>query len=107
MAEQLNVDTDVAFNTAHVVRNDAEELREELSGLSWEWDNVSHGWSGVAASAFTGIWEEWHEGAATVVETLAEASRSLAKAAVLYEEQDSSSAQALGSLGSLPDQMGL
>jgi WXG100 family type VII secretion target len=99
MADQLRVDADTAFNTSHVVSNDAEELREELSRLSREWDNVSHGWSGVAASAFTQIWEEWHEGAANIVETLAESSRRLAKAAVLYEERDANSAQMLDSAG--------
>jgi WXG100 family type VII secretion target len=104
MAGYLKVNADMAFTTSHVVSNDAEELREELSRLAREWDNVAHGWSGVAASAFTPIWEEWHEGANKLVETLAESSRRLARAAVLYEEQDTNSAQ---SLGSLPAEMGL
>lgn len=39
MISHLKVDTDVAFNTSHVVSNEAEELREELSRLSREWDN--------------------------------------------------------------------
>jgi WXG100 family type VII secretion target len=99
MSDHLKVDADAVFNTSHVVSNDAEELREELSRLSHEWDNVSHGWSGVAASAFTQIWEEWHEGAAKIVETLAESSHRLATAAVLYEARDASSAQALDSAG--------
>jgi WXG100 family type VII secretion target len=100
MADLLRVDADAAFNTSHVVCNDAEELREELARLSREWDNLSHGWSGVAASAFTPAWEEWHEGAAHIVEALAESSRRLAQAAVLYEERDNNSAEMLGSTGS-------
>jgi WXG100 family type VII secretion target len=99
MADHLRVDADAAFNTSHVVSNEAEELREELARLSREWDNLSHGWSGAAASAFTPAWEEWHEGAARVVEALAESSRRLAQAAVLYEERDINSAQKLGSTG--------
>jgi WXG100 family type VII secretion target len=99
MADHLRVDADAAFNTAHVVSNEAEELREELAHMSREWDNVSHGWSGVAASAFAPAWEEWHEGAARIVEALAESSRRLAQGAVLYEERDISSAQMLGSAG--------
>lgn len=94
----------MVFNTSHAVSNNAEELREELSRLSREWDTVSHGWSGVAASVYTPIWEEWHEGATRLVETLAESSRSLAQAAILYEERDTDTAQ---TLGSLPDEMGL
>jgi WXG100 family type VII secretion target len=100
MADHLRVDADAAFNGSHVISNEAEELREELSRLSREWDNLSHGWSGVAASAFARTWEEWHEGAAKVVEALAESSRRLAQAAVLYEERDNNSAQMLGSTGS-------
>jgi WXG100 family type VII secretion target len=95
MAGHLEVDADLAFNTSHNVSNDAEELRAELAGLAREWGNVSHGWSGAAASAFTPIWEEWHDGATTLVEALAESSRRLAQAAVLYEEQDTTSAHAL------------
>lgn len=98
MAGHLEVNAEKAFNTAHAVSNDAEELREELSRLSRGWQNVSHGWSGAAASVFTSLWEEWHEGATKIVDALAESSRALAEAAVLYEQQDSSSAQALESL---------
>jgi WXG100 family type VII secretion target len=100
MADHLRVDADAAFNASHVISNEAEELREELSRLAREWDNLSHGWSGVAASAFAPAWEEWHEGAARIVESLAESSRRLSQAAVLYEERDTSSAHALGSAGS-------
>jgi WXG100 family type VII secretion target len=100
MGDHLRVDADAAFNTSHVVSNEAEELREELARLSRGWDNLSHGWSGVAASAFTPAWEEWHEAAARIVEVLAESSRRLAQAAVLYEERDNNSAEMLGSTGS-------
>ena len=100
MADHLRVDADAAFNAAHVVSNEAEELREELARLSREWDNLSHGWSGVAASALTPAWDEWHEGAAGIVEVLAESSRRLSQAAVLCEERDNNSAEMLGSTGS-------
>jgi WXG100 family type VII secretion target len=96
MADHLKVDADDAFNTSHSLSNDAEELREELTHLSQEWDNLSHGWSGVAASAFAPAWEDWHRGAARIIETLAESSRRLAQAAVLYEAADTDSAQSLG-----------
>jgi len=100
MADHLRVDADAAFNTSHVVSNEAEELREGLARLSREWDNLPHGWSGVAASAFTPAWEEWHEGSARIVEVLAESSRRLSQAAVLYEERDNNSAEMLSSTGS-------
>src|ERR1700682_82055 len=99
MADHLRVDADAAFNASHFISNEAEELREEVSRLSREWDNLSHGWSGVAASTFAPAWEDWHEGAARIVDALAESSRRLARAAVLYEEPDTCSAQTLGSAG--------
>ncbi|KUH99165.1 WXG100 family type VII secretion target [Mycobacterium sp. IS-3022] len=98
MADFLKVSADQAFNTAHSVANDAEELREELTRIVGEWDNISRGWSGAAASAYSSIWEEWHEGAAKVVESLTESSRNLAAAAVLYEESDAASAETVASV---------
>lgn len=98
MFDNLKVDTEQAFNTAHALCNDAEELREELAGIVREWDNISRGWSGTAASGFAAIWQDWHEGADKVVETLAESSRRLAEAAVRYDERDADSAERLGSV---------
>ena len=104
MAGHLEVDADAAFNTAHSVSNDAEELREEITGLAQEWTNVAHGWPGAAASAYTPIWQEWHDGATKLVDTLAESSRNLAKAAVLYNEQDTHSAHTVQTMAA---EMGL
>jgi WXG100 family type VII secretion target len=94
----LKVNAEQAFNTAHAVSNDAEELRDELSAIVREWDNIAGGWSGAAASAYAAIWAEWHEGAATVVESLAESSRRLAEGAIRYAEQDVDSAEKLSSV---------
>lgn len=104
MAGQLNVNTDAAFTTAHTVSDDAAELRNELDRIAGEWQNVSHGWSGAAASAYADLWEEWHEGAAKVIDVLAESSRDLAQAAALYDEQDVHSAEAVQALS---NEMGL
>lgn len=95
MAARLEVDADVAFNIAHALSNDAEELRAELSRLAREWGNVAHGWSGVAASGFMSLWEDWHEGAAELVDALAESSQRLARGAAQYAEQDAQSAETL------------
>jgi WXG100 family type VII secretion target len=97
MAGELRLHADEAFATSHSVSNDAEELREELASITGEWQNVSHGWSGAAASAYDVLWQEWHEGATKIVDVLAESSEKLAKAAVAYQEQDAASADALAS----------
>jgi WXG100 family type VII secretion target len=93
--DHLRVDADHAFDTSHAVGNDAEELREELAGLQRDWDNLSHGWTGAASSAYSAIWTEWLHGANTLVEALADTSHKLGVAAVRYSEQDAGSAAAL------------
>jgi WXG100 family type VII secretion target len=95
VAEHLKVDVAETLTTSQVVSDDADELRAELARLSREWDNVASGWSGAAASAFAPLWDEWHDGAAKLVETLAESCRRLERSAVAYEEQESGSADLL------------
>jgi WXG100 family type VII secretion target len=95
MADQLRVDSSVVFATAQTLSNHAEELRDELRGLSREWDDLSHSWSGVAASAYVPPWEEWHEAAAKLTDSLAETASRLAEAGMAYEQQDEDSAQAV------------
>ncbi|MEN4475751.1 WXG100 family type VII secretion target [Mycolicibacterium cosmeticum] len=95
MSGRLEVDPAAVFATAQTLSNHAEDLREELRGLSREWDDLSHSWSGVAASAYLPPWEEWHEAAAKLTDSLSETAARLAEAGSVYDEQDSDSAQAL------------
>lgn len=95
--DHLEVDVDEAYNISRAVSNDAEELREELASLQYAWDILSLGWTGAAASAYWSIWDEWREGATTLVDSLAESSRNLGHAAARYAEQDAASATALES----------
>jgi WXG100 family type VII secretion target len=85
------------LTTAHAVGGEAEGLREELARLSHEWDTVLSGWSGAAASSYAALWEEWHDSAAELVETLARSSRLLERAAVSYDEQEAASAVSMRS----------
>ncbi|WP_193044291.1 WXG100 family type VII secretion target [Mycolicibacterium baixiangningiae] len=95
--DNLEVDADETFNISHAISNDAEELREELASLQQEWDTLSRGWTGAAASAYSSIWDEWREGATTLVDSLAESSRNLGHAAARYAKQDTASATTLDS----------
>jgi WXG100 family type VII secretion target len=97
MGDRLKVSATEAFAAAQAIGNHAEDLRDELQRLVREWEDLSHSWSGAAASAFAPPWQEWHEGAAKLTEMLADTSRKLAGAAVVYDEQDSEGAHALGS----------
>lgn len=69
MHHHLNVVPDFAFNTSRAVRTDAVALHEQLTGMQWDWSNMPRGWSG-AASAYSPLWAEWFDGAATLVDTL-------------------------------------
>jgi WXG100 family type VII secretion target len=67
----------------------------ELARLSREWDHVVSGWSGAAASSCATLWEEWHDGAAKLVERLAHSSYLLERAAVAYDQTETISAQSV------------
>jgi WXG100 family type VII secretion target len=94
----VRVDAPRAVETSHAVAVDADELRAELSRLSHEWGTVLSGWSGAAASSYADRWEEWHDGAAKLVERLAQSSQLLERAAKAYDEQEAASARAVRSV---------
>jgi WXG100 family type VII secretion target len=98
VASQIRVDAPRALETSYVVGGDAEGLRAELARLSREWDNVVAGWSGAAASSYAALWEEWHDGAAKLVETLAHSSQLVDRAAVAYGQTETTSAQSVRSV---------
>lgn len=91
----VRVDAPRAVATSHAVAGDADELRAELTRLSHEWDAVLSGWSGAAASSYADHWEEWHDGAAKLVERLTQSSQQLEQAAVAYDSQEAASARAM------------
>lgn len=64
----LSVLPDFAFNTSRAVRTDAVARHEQLTGMQWDWSNILRGWSG-AASAYSPLWAEGFDGAATLVDT--------------------------------------
>jgi WXG100 family type VII secretion target len=98
VVSHVRVDVPRTLHTSSAVGGDAEELRAELARLSREWDKVLSGWSGAAAASYAALWEEWHDGAANIVETLAESSQLLERAAMRYDEQETSSARSVRSI---------
>jgi WXG100 family type VII secretion target len=68
-------------------------LDGEVSGL------LGPGWSGEAASAYDGVWREWHQGAQLVVEGLARMSSLLREAVERYESTDASGAARVTEVG--------
>lgn len=71
----------------------AQGLRTGLGSLDGEVTQLlGPGWSGEAASAYDGVWREWHEGAQQIVQGLATMSALLQDAARRYEATDASAA---------------
>ena len=106
--KKLTVDAEVALQAAQGVSGDATELREELSRLEREWQDIAHGWKGSAAGAYAALWEQWHDGAIKVVQSVAESAEKLNQAATLYTQQDEESAHVLQSASpAITTEMGL
>jgi WXG100 family type VII secretion target len=97
MGGELHVHAEHVFTTSHGVSSDAEELRDELDRIKMDWDKLSRGWSGAAATAYAAIWDEWHRGAVTLVDVLADTSEKLGRAAVAYDGQDGASGESVSS----------
>jgi WXG100 family type VII secretion target len=89
--DHLNVDVEQAFSAAHAISNDAVDLQGELTALERDWENLSSGWTGAAASAYLAAWTEWHDGATTLVDSLSDLAQKVGHAAADYAEQDASS----------------
>lgn len=68
------------------MRSGLSSLDEQVAGL------LGAGWSGTAASAYDGVWREWHEGANQVVQGLTAMSALLTEAAGRYAATDQTSA---------------
>lgn len=67
----------------------AEGMRSGLNSLDGQvTDMLGSGWSGSAASAYHGVWTEWHEGASQVVQGLTTMSSLLTEAASRYSSTD-------------------
>ncbi|OAN30213.1 WXG100 family type VII secretion target [Mycolicibacterium iranicum] len=96
--QPLKVDPDVAFHISRSVSNEAVELHDQLVGLQRDWDNLARGWSGTASSAYAPLWEEWLEGATTLVDTLEELAHKVAVTASEYVDQDGQSASSVASV---------
>jgi WXG100 family type VII secretion target len=93
VVSNIRVDVPRTLESCHALVGDAEGLRAELARLSQKWDDVISGWSGVAASSYAALWEEWHGRAADLVETLGSSSQLLERASLRYDEQETSSAR--------------
>ena len=67
----LGVETSALVAVAGELDSVAQGLQAGMGSLDSEVSSLlGSGWSGGAASAYSGVWQEWHEGASQVVEGL-------------------------------------
>jgi WXG100 family type VII secretion target len=75
-------------------------LRSGLGTLDGDvTDLLGTGWSGSAASAYSDVWREWHEGAAHVIEGLSRMAGLLQEAADRYSSADTVAAAEVSEAG--------
>lgn len=78
----------------------ADGLRSGLGSLDGEVSGLlGSGWTGSAASSYSGVWQEWHQGAAEVVEGLSRMSGLLQDAAAHYSSTDAEQAGGISGAG--------
>jgi WXG100 family type VII secretion target len=96
----LGVETSALVAVAGELDSVAQGLRSGVSSLDNEESGLlGSGWSGEAASAYSGVWQEWHEGAHQVAEGLARMSALLQDAASRYSGTDESGAAGISGAG--------
>lgn len=96
----MGVDASALVAVAGELDSVAQGLRSGSSSLDGEVSNLlGSGWSGEAASAYSGVWQEWHEGAQRVAEGLATMSALLQEAASRYSTTDTSGAAGISGAG--------
>ncbi|HKP44401.1 WXG100 family type VII secretion target [Mycobacterium sp.] len=90
---QLGVTPSELVAVAAELESVAEGLRSGLGSLDGEVSGLlGSGWSGEAASAYSGVWQEWHDGASQVVQGLTAMHGLLQEAAGRYSGTDTSGA---------------
>lgn len=88
MAE-LQVEPSELVAVSHELSTVADGLRTGIGSLDNEVSGLmGTGWTGSAASAYAGVWKEWHEGAAQVAAGLSRMSALLNDAAARYTSAD-------------------
>ena len=98
VADRISMEVEHTVSTAQAVGNRADDLRAELDRLARDWQQLSSTWTGVAASAYTPPWREWHEAATVLMHSLREMSELLVQNAISMNDRDDTSARMLGSV---------
>lgn len=98
MPGTFRMQTETMSTTSTILANRADELQRELTEISRNWQDLVATWRGRAASAYEPAWEEWHDGARTVVAILQEHSDLLQQAVVMAVADEQKRAADLAAL---------
>ncbi|ETZ97940.1 WXG100 type VII secretion target family protein [Mycobacterium kansasii 824] len=98
LAYELAMKLEAMATAAHVLTNQADELKDELDSIARQWRELSSTWTGVAASAYQPPWQEWYSGAATAAAILEEHSQLLMRSVDLMLDHENTAAKAFEAL---------
>lgn len=97
---ELGVSAGQLTSVAGDLQSIAEAMQSGLGGLD---EHVSgllgSGWVGAAGSAFSQVWQPWHEGAGKVIAGLGAMAELLEQAAQHYDTTDAAESGAVDSAG--------
>ncbi len=94
----FQMQTETMSTTSAFLADQADDLERELADINRRWRDLAAMWTGRAASAYEPAWEEWHDGAKTVVAILQEHSDLLQRAVAMAVADEQQRAVCLGAL---------
>jgi 6 kDa early secretory antigenic target len=93
MMTRYQVDSEEVFGAAGAVRASAARIEAEVGGMLAQLTSLQGSWVGQAATAFTGVIEEWRATQQRVVENLGAINQALGQAGAQYAETEQANAQ--------------
>ncbi|MGB6206617.1 WXG100 family type VII secretion target [Mycobacterium sp.] len=96
--EPLRVNPDVMHGASQALAGAAKDLNTRLIELDSQVRDMLSGWQGGAGGAYGQAWDLWHRGAGEVQLGLAKLAEAVGVAGVVFQAQDSASAQVMGGI---------
>ena len=93
---RYQVDSEAVLNATGAVRTTISRIQSEVSGLHGQLTNLESSWTGQAATAFSGVVNDWKLTQQRVEENLASINQALTQAGQQYADIESANARLFG-----------
>lgn len=90
---RYQVDSEAVLNATGAVRTTISRIQSEVSGLHGQLTNLESSWTGQAATAFSGVVNDWKLTQQRVEENLASINQALTQAGQQYADIESANAR--------------